>query len=79
MHVGVAFAQRRPFRLRFLDAALAEVALAGGDEGRDLCFRAGLADGDQLDRSRIATGKARVVADAVENPVAAARSIGDGR
>jgi hypothetical protein len=43
----MAFTQRRPFRLRLLDPVLAEIALAGDDEGFDLVGESALGHGDE--------------------------------
>src|SRR3954451_11893654 len=48
-YVGMVREKRRPFLCRLLDAVLAEVALAGSDQGLDLFGRAALADRDQPD------------------------------
>ena len=53
----MAFKDCRPFRLRFLDAILAEIALAGGDQRLDLRGRAALGDSDQGDVTGLAARK----------------------
>lgn len=47
VETGVCGLELREFRLRFLDAVLAEGALTGGEGGADRVFVVGLADGDQ--------------------------------
>jgi len=50
----MASADRRPFGQRFLHAVLAEIALAGREQGLDLLGGASLGDGDQGYASRVA-------------------------
>ena len=52
--VGVSSEERRPFRARFLNAVLTEVALARLDQRVDFLGGPALADGDQLHPGRIA-------------------------
>ena len=52
-----------PFALGFLDPVLAEIALAGLDQGADRVAAVGLGDGDQLDRAHTAAGERRRLGD----------------
>src|SRR5262249_28394552 len=52
-------AQRRPFASGLLDAVLAEDPVAGREHRLDLGSTLGLGDGDELDGSGIAPGRAR--------------------
>ena len=69
--VRIARDQRRPFFRRFLDSTFAEVALASSDQSLDLLDGSPLADGDQRDFSRIASGEPRRYGNTVENDFSA--------
>jgi hypothetical protein len=69
--VRIARDQRRPFFRGFLDPTFAEVALASSDQFFDLLRGAFLADGDQRDLTRIASGEPRRYGNTVENDFSA--------
>ncbi len=64
LDVGVALAQGRPLGLGLLHAVLAEQAVAGVEHRRDVLGPERLGDGDQIDRRRLAPGRARSRGDA---------------
>src|SRR5258705_12984954 len=76
--IRVARQQFWPFGERFLDAALAEVALAAGDQLLDLLGRAALADGDQLNVRRRAPSELGRRTNGVGNLLAAIGGTGHG-
>ena len=57
----------RPFGLGLLDAILAKIALAGGDQRFDLVCGAALGDGDEGDVRRFAARNLAGRADSVAN------------
>jgi hypothetical protein len=75
----MALEQRGPFLERFLDPALAEVALAGGNQRFDLADAASLADGEEGDVGRVAAGDLCRASDGVENILKAVGSVAHGR
>ncbi len=70
-NLRIAGDQRRPFRQGFLNPALAEIALPGGDQFLDLLGRPRLADGDQADVVRIALGDSSCARDLVQDSLTA--------
>src|SRR3982751_3871668 len=67
--------QRRPFRKRLLDTALAEVALANGDQRLNLFGAASFADGNQLDISVAAPSDLRGGGNSIEDSDSAVAGI----
>ena len=63
--VRIALPQRRPLGRGLLDAVLAEIALAGSDQGLDFVGRPPFGDRDQRDFARLAARELAGSGDAV--------------
>jgi len=72
--IGMASEDRGPFVECLLDAAFAEIALAGGDQRLDLLGASALGDGDQLDVGGVTPGERSRLGDIIENRLASVQA-----